>query len=511
MARYEGDLMPARNYTSPGSYSDRLPFATRNVLIRCVGGGASGYRDCDGDEEGGGGGGGGFAQSSFVRNGSGFSYTVGVANGGGSPGCDSGQNGTASRLNGGGYNVRATGGRTGNDDSGGGGGGAGSDGQILRSGARGDDDDNGQDGGSAGALNRSGGTGGCGGGNGGAGTNINSGNIGGCPGGRSGRNFGGGGAGNDGGGAGSGGNGAARIEWDYYPPQIFSFTSTTQFSNTGTPSSTVTLSWSTNFASSLSINQGIGSVTNPAGTRNVNTGLQSTAPSSNSLSNPATRTYTLTATGPGGTTTASVVANVYNDNNPSSITVGNSAFPGNISRTAGALEPLTNYYSAVTYTGVDMNTFAFGNSNCRVSNSPSGGWTTGSILVPRGSTFYVRYRSPDFNPSTVPGGTTGGETVGQTNTQTYSFQFGTDTKSFTATTRRPVIEETFDAEGSSPSPDELPFPDIDILPSPNPKEFIKSNQINLNDIEIDVEIKTSDGDAQVQRNFSGIWQDMREI
>ena len=114
--------MPARNYTSPGSYSDRLPFATRNVLIRCVGGGASGYRDCDGDEEGGGGGGGGFAQSSFVRNGSGFSYTVGVANGGGSPGCDSGQNGTASRLNGGGYNVRATGGRTGNDDSGGGGG-----------------------------------------------------------------------------------------------------------------------------------------------------------------------------------------------------------------------------------------------------------------------------------------------------------------------------------------------------------------------------------------------------
>ncbi len=53
--------MPSNTYTNPGNSSWTAPFATRKVIARVVGGGGSGYRDCDGDDEGGGGGGGGYS------------------------------------------------------------------------------------------------------------------------------------------------------------------------------------------------------------------------------------------------------------------------------------------------------------------------------------------------------------------------------------------------------------------------------------------------------------------
>ncbi len=45
--------MPSNTYTNPGNSSWTAPFATRKVIARVVGGGGSGYRDCDGDDEGG--------------------------------------------------------------------------------------------------------------------------------------------------------------------------------------------------------------------------------------------------------------------------------------------------------------------------------------------------------------------------------------------------------------------------------------------------------------------------
>ena len=117
-----------------------------------IGGGASGYRDCDGDDEGGGGGGGGFAES--TRNFSaGQTLSIKVASGGSSPSCDTGNNGGTSQIKGGPgniVNVRATGGLTGTDDSGGGGGGYSDAGDITNGGGSGSDDDDGQDGGGAG-------------------------------------------------------------------------------------------------------------------------------------------------------------------------------------------------------------------------------------------------------------------------------------------------------------------------------------------------------------------------
>ena len=295
--------MPSNSYTSPGSYSWTAPFATKSVTARVIGGGASGYRDCDGDNEGGGGGGGGFSES--TRNFSaGQTLSITVASGGSSPSCDTGNNGGTSQIIGGPgniINVRATGGRTGTDDAGGGGGGSGSAGDNVRSGGSGADDDDGQDGGGAG--NSGGNSGRCGNGRGGRGTNLN-GSSGSCPGGRSGGSYGGGGAGNDGGSAGAGANGGARIIWDYHAPSITSFTVGNNFNTDGIPDDNVTISWNTQYADNVSINRGIGSVAASGSLLSHSTGLQSNA----NGTSPATKEYTLTATGPGGTVTSTKTA-----------------------------------------------------------------------------------------------------------------------------------------------------------------------------------------------------------
>ena len=75
--------MPSRSYTNPGNYSWTAPFAVKNVTARVIGGGASGYRDCDGDDEGGGGGGGGFAESTRVLS-QGQTLSITIASGGSS-------------------------------------------------------------------------------------------------------------------------------------------------------------------------------------------------------------------------------------------------------------------------------------------------------------------------------------------------------------------------------------------------------------------------------------------
>ena len=318
--------MPTDDYPNPGNYSWTAPFATKTVTARVIGGGASGYRDCDGDDEGGGGGGGGFSEQtrSFQQ---GWSLSITVASGGSSPSCDTGRNGGTSQIKGGPgnvINVRATGGRTGTDDSGGGGGGAGSAGDNVRSGGSGSDDDDGQDGGGAG--NKSGNSGRCGNGRGGRGTNL-SGNSGSCPGGRSGASYGAGGAGNDGGSAGSGAKGGARIIYDYHSPSITQWSVGNNYNTDGNPDANVTLQWNTQYANSVSINRGVGGV-GASGTTTVNTGLQSNA----NGTSPATKTYKLTASGPGGTVTSTKTARVKNDNTPNN---------GNFTKSFTNLNPST--------------------------------------------------------------------------------------------------------------------------------------------------------------------------
>ena len=475
--------MPSDSYTNPGSYSWTAPFATKTVTARVIAGGASGYRDCDGDDEGGGGGGGGFAES--TRNfQAGWTLSITVASGGSSPSCDTGRNGGTSQISGGPgnvINVRATGGRTGTDDSGGGGGGAGSAGDIVRSGGSGDDDDRGQDGGGAG--NRSGNSGRCGSGRGGRGTNL-SGNSGSCPGGRSGASYGAGGAGNDGGSAGSGGKGGARIIYDYHSPSIIQWSVGNNYNTDGNPDANVTLQWNTQYANSVSINRGVGAV-GASGTMSVNTGLQSNA----NGTSPATKTYKLTASGPGGTVTSTKTANVKNDNTPNN---------GNFTKSFINLSPSTvQTLTLGTVTGIDM--------PCTISTSGSGnfigknGSFSGSQNFNNGETLQLRTTSLPYN-TTVP---SSGE-FGSTNSKTVTVTTPSGSFNVTVTTRAPRVRETFDYANNV---DQFPYEDIDLVPN-NPTQHLTSAQITANDVEIPVEIKVSNGNAQVSINGGG-WQNAR--
>ena len=481
--------MPTNSYTNPGSSSWTAPFATKSVTCTVIGGGASGYRDCDGDDEGGGGGGGGFARS--TRNfAAGQTLSITVASGGSSPSCDDGNNGGTSQIKGGPgniVNVRATGGRTGTDDKGGGGGGYSDAGDITSGGGSGSDDDDGQDGGGAGKL--SGNSGRCGNGKGGRGTNLN-GSSGSCPGGRSGANYGAGGAGNDGGSAGSGAKGGARITWDYHSPQINSYSVGNNYNTDGIPDANVSISWSTTYANSVSINKGVGSVS-ADGSLTVNTGLQSNA----SGTSPATKSYTLTASGPGGTVTSTKTANVKNDN-----TCNNNSFNKSFTNLEPAVSGLVVSLGQVT--GVDM--------PCTISTSGSGnavgrgGSFGGSINFNNGETLQLRTNTLPFNTSLS--GVASNATFGKTNSKTVTVTTPSGSFDVTFTTKAPRIKEDFNYADNVGN---YPYEDIDLIAN-SPSQYATTAQIDANDIEIAMEIKVDKPDAQVNVNGGG-WQNARSI
>ena len=479
--------MPTNSYINPGNYSWTAPFATKQVTARVIGGGASGYRDCDGDDEGGGGGGGGYSESTRTFS-EGQTLSITIASGGSSPSCDTGNNGGTSQIKGGPgniVNVRATGGLTGTDDSGGGGGGYSDAGDITSGGGSGSDDDDGQDGGGAGKS--SGNSGRCGNGKGGRGTNL-SGNSGSCPGGRSGASYGAGGAGNDGGSAGSGAKGGARIIWEYHNPKITSFSVGNNYNTDGIPDANVLISWNTQYANSVSINKGVGSVS-ASGSITRNTNLQSNA----NGTSPATKTYTLTATGPGGTVTSSKTANVKNDNTPSN--GWTTSFTN--------LEPNTQVAVVIgTLAGVDM--------PCTISTTGSGnavglgGSFSGSRNFNNGESVQLRTTTLPFNTSMS--GVGSNATFGNTNSKTVSVTTPGGSFNVTFTTKAPRIKEDFDYADNVGN---YPYEDIDLI-SNNPQSHAVTAQITANDIEIAQEIKVSDGNAQVKIN-GGSWQNARSI
>lgn len=480
--------MPTNSYTNPGNYSWTAPFATKSVTARCIGGGASGYRDCDGDDEGGGGGGGAYAES--TRNFSaGQTLSIKVGSGGSSPSCDDGNDGSTTEIKGGPgntVNVRATGGKTGKDDSGGGGGGYSDAGDITNDGQDGDDDDKGQDGGGAG--NKSGDSGHCGSGKGGRGTNLN-GNSSGCSGGRSGGDYGGGGAGNDGGSAGAGAKGGARIIWDFHAPKITSYSVGNNYNTDGNPDSKVTISWNTQYADSVSISGGVGSV-NASGSKNVNTGLQSNGCGTS----PKEKDYTITASGPGGTVTKTKTAKVKNDNQPKN---------GQFTKSFTNLEPSTQVVVNLgTVQCVDMPTTI----TCSGSGNAVGrnGSFSGSINFNNNETLQLRTTTKPFNTSMS--GVGSNATFGNTNSKTVTVTTPSGSFDVTFTTKAPRIKEDFDYANNVGN---YPYEDIDLI-SNNPNEHATTAKITANDIEIAQEIRVSNGNAQVRIN-NGSWQNARSI
>jgi len=498
--------MPTNDYTSPGNYSFQTPFATKNVTATCIGGGGSGYKDETADDRGGGGGGGGFARSTRTV-GAGITFLITVGRGGQRLGNNTrtGGDGQASicRATTGILIVVADGGEAGFDDNGGGQAGDGTTGDIQTSGQNGEDDDDGGKGGGAG--NQNGNSGRC---NspraGGRGTALDGSAAGGsCTGDRDGGTYGGGGGGNNSGFGGVGADGAVRIQWDYYAPVITSFTGSTQTSISGTPSDTVSLSWATQYANSISINNGVGSVIGigSSGIINIDSNLQSVAGSNS----PASKTYTMTASGPGGTVTANATVFVFNDNTPNDFNLPSTTTSGvNINN----LQPNTQYQiQSPSITGIDMLTSVICPAGLEVSTNQSN-WAS-FIYITNGQSIFFRFTSQPFN--TDPNGAI--------NSRTYNYTVGTLSKSFSISTRAPDVGELFDFGDSSVN---YPYPDIDqITNTPtqyivSPTTVVMADSGTPPDAEIPVEIKVNNPNVQIRIKPSGnatfgSWQSVRQI
>ncbi len=249
------------------------------------------------------------------------------------------------------------------------------------------------------------------------------------------------------------------------------------------------LTWSSSNATSVTIN---GAGVAAGGTRSENTGLQSVAGSNS----PAQRTYTIQACNGSNCVSESVTVSVFNDGTPNNFSINS----------VSGLEPnaLTQIYVGVI-SGIDQPITAFGGAGVQVSTNGSS-WSSGSISVVNGNQFWVRATSPAFNT----------DPSGLTNTASFSATVGPLTRTFSLTTRAPDVNETFNLPNED---DRVPYPDIDTIVTPpdDPaQQYISSNTLSVDDIEIPVEIRTNNSNAQVRIKSSGAssfgsWRDVRSI
>lgn len=267
-----------------------------------------------------------------------------------------------------------------------------------------------------------------------------------------------------------------------------------QNSTSGVRQYSTTLTWASSGLgiTSATVTSSAGESWNVSASGNLNiTNLPQSTAGSNS---PASRTYYLQVCNAGGCTNASpVTVNVRNDN-----------FPSNSWSTSFSnLEPSTTQTLTLgTLSGVDMpTTISTSGSGNFVGN---GGSFSGSRNFNNGETVQLRTTSLPFNTSLS--GVSSTATFGNTNSKTVTVSTPSGSFNVTVTTRAPRIKEDFDYANSL---NKYPFEDIDLITN-TPTSHVLSAQETVNDIEIPMEIKVSDPDAQVSIN-NGTWQNVREI
>jgi len=290
-----------------------------------------------------------------------------------------------------------------------------------------------------------------------------------------------------------------NISYVSYTPVINSFyyTPDPQTSGiNGNPTDQVTLGWSTSDVSSVSINQGVGTV-NTSGSVLVSTGLQSTA----GTTSPATKSYTLTACAGSTCVNSTITVAVYNDNTPNTITIPTTT-------TSGA--SLNNLAADTVYqiligpvTGIDMITAVNCSQSAGLDATLNGTSFSAIQYISNNQSVYLRFTSQPFNS----------DPAGLTNSRTYNFTIGTYSGSFTAITRAPDVNETFDFGDSNTN---FPYPEIDQSVI-SPTQYLTSpTTVVIDDTEIPVEIKTNQSDSQIRikplgAQTFGSWQSTRSI
>ncbi|MFZ9728644.1 MAG: hypothetical protein ACO3CD_06480, partial [Candidatus Nanopelagicaceae bacterium] len=165
------------------------------------------------------------------------------------------------------------------------------------------------------------------------------------------------------------------------------------------------------------------------------------------------------------------------------------------------LEPSTQVTLTLgTLAGVDMPTLisTSGEGNF-VGNSGS---YSGSRYFNNGNTVQLRTTTLPFN--TDVSGETG--IYGKTNTKTVTITTPSGSFNVNVITRAPRISEVFDYANNV---NKYPYEDIDLITN-TPTLYLTTGQVDVDDVEIDVEMKVSDPNAEVSIN-GGTWQNVRSI
>ena len=296
-----------------------------------------------------------------------------------------------------------------------------------------------------------------------------------------------------------GGPYGVALDWYGYdpppPPSINSFSASPNPQNSGNaiPQYSTTLSWNSSSigSSSATITSSAGETFNVAssGSLNINNLPQSNA----NGTSPATRSYTLTVSNNGGSSSSNITVSARNDNTPTN--TWTTSFIN--------LEPNTQTTVNIgTLSGVDMPTTisTSGDNNFVGLNNSFGG----SVNFSNGQTVQLRTTTLPFNTDMT--GVSSTDTFGNTNTKVVSVSTPSGNIFVSFQTRAPRVQEDFDY---SDNLNTFPYEDIDLVTN-NPLEFSVSAKIDVDDIEIPQEIKTNDPDVQVSIN-SGEWQNIREI
>lgn len=207
---------------------------------------------------------------------------------------------------------------------------------------------------------------------------------------------------------------------------------------------------------------------------------------------PKIKTWTMKTTSPSGCVAeVSDSTNFYTDDNPTD----------NWTTSFINLEPNTQY-------DVELGTMSCVDMSTTVSASGSGNFmkkgnsVSGSKNYNNGDKVQLRFTSKGFNTN-VSGET--GE-FGKTNSKTITVNFPSYSKTITVTTRAPKIRETFNYNDKV---GQYPYEDIDLI-SNSPTSHLTTQTIKMNDIEIDMPFKVSNGNVQINVNGGG-WQNTGSI
>lgn len=285
-------------------------------------------------------------------------------------------------------------------------------------------------------------------------------------------------------------SGSIRVQYSALTPEINLFSVTGGKSLDGIPDDTVTFNIGlTDFTTATLVG--------PFGTVNFNAGDALTYDwtpipiSEFGVTSPQVATVTLTAFAGTASVTEQIEVEIFNDNIP----------------TTNWTTSFTNLEASVVQTvslgtlqGVDMPTTisTAGEGNfIGVGNSFSG-----SRNFSNGETVSLRTTTAPFNTDTSG---EDGE-FGKTNEKIVPVTTPSGTFNVTFQTRAPRIQEDFNYADAL---NVFPEPDIDLITN-NPSGFVNSAQVDVDDIEVPMEIKTDSPDAQVSIN-SGEWQNVREI